>query len=266
MRTLRLPGFVPEELRQLLQFVPTHGWNAVEWLPLLRCLRGISWRFASGRDIRRLAKITDRAVPRVTVEPWPGDALALDALSHAGQRRSAGDRVLHLYFRQWLVDEGLFLDLRPARFRLSPPDLHFRPNGLWIRLRPEFRLGMVDLYRSFYSDDDAAFRAALLRMGMLKPGLSRDVEAELLELLRSHFGIDQRAQRFSIDAFKLSFDRIFDFFIAHDYKLHSDFVFAGFYLISLYITLELLGQPHDVRRICGEALSVDPALAAGHQA
>lgn len=257
MRSLRLPGFVPEELRQLLSFVPTRGWNAVEWLPLLRSLRGISWRFASGRDIRKLADVTARVVPRVSFDPWPHDALALESLTHAGQRRSVGDRVLDLYFRQWLVDDGLFLDLRPARFRLSPPELHFRPNGLWIRLRPEFRLGMVDLYRSFYSDDDDAFRAALLRMGMLKRGLSQAAEAELLELLRSHFGIDQRAQRFSLDEFRSSFDRIFDFFIANDYRIHKDFVFAGFYLITLYITLELLDQAHDVRGICGEALSVE---------
>lgn len=257
MRTLRLPGFVPTELRQLLSFVPTRGWSAVEWLPLLRSLRGISWRFASGRDIRQLATITAQAAPSVSFEMWPRDALALEALSDAGERRSVGDRVLDLYFRQWLVDDGLFLDLRPARFRLAPPVLHFRPNGLWIRLRSEFRLGMVDLYRSFYSDDDDAFRAALRRMGMLKPGLGQAAEDELSELLRSHFGIDQRAQRFSIDDFRKSFDRVFDFFIAHDYRIHRDFVFAGFCLITLYLTLELLDQEHDVRRICGDALSID---------
>ena len=173
---------------------------------------------------------------------------------------------MHLYVRQWLVEDGLFLDLRPGRFRLAPPDLHFRPNGLWIRPRPEFRVGMVALYRAFYSDDEPALRDALRRMGMLQPGLDHAAEEALLELLRAHFGIDQRAQRFSIDAFKASFDRLFEFFIANDYRLHSDFVFAGFYLITLYITLERLGQAHDVRRICGEALSVDAATAPGDQA
>ena len=257
MAALKLPTFVPAELRQLLQFVPTSGWNAIEWLPLLRTLRGISWRFASGSGVGELAGVMAAQVPSVTFRRWPHDARPIEALDHAGQRRSVGDRVLYLYFRQWLADEGLFLDLRPGRFRLSPPDLYFRPNGLWIRLRPEFRKGMVDLYRAFYGDDDAALRAALRRMGMLKAGLGKAAEAELLALLRAHFGVDQRAQRFSIDTFKASFDGLFDFFIAHDYKLHSDFVFAGFCLITLYLTLEALGQAHDVRRICGEALSVD---------
>lgn len=255
MAAPKLPSFVPAELRQLLQFVPTSGWHAIEWLPLLRTLRGISWRFASRSGVSELSRAAGQAVPQVTFGYWPHDALPIETLRHAGQRRSVGDRILQLYFRQWRVEDGLFLDLRPGRFRLSPPDLYFRPNGMWIRLRPEFRKGMVDLYRSFYSDDEAALRAALRRMGMLKAGLDADAEAELLGLLRAHFGVDQRAQRFSIDTFKASFDGLFDFFIAHDYRLHSDFVFAGFCLITLYITLEGLGQAHDVRRICGEALA-----------
>jgi predicted unusual protein kinase regulating ubiquinone biosynthesis (AarF/ABC1/UbiB family) len=130
----------------------------------------------------------------------------------------------------------------------------FTPNGLWLQLRPEFRIGMVDLYRSFYADDETALRAALTRMGMLRPGMERSAEDELIALLHSHFGLESGAQQFSIDAFKASFDRLFDFFLAHDSRLHSDFVFVGFYLITLYLTLESLGQKHDVRRICAEAL------------
>jgi hypothetical protein len=113
---------------------------------------------------------------------------------------------------------------------------------------------MVALYRSFYSDDDGAFDAALRQMGMLRPGLGKRAERELKALLQAHFGIDQRAQRFSIDRFKASFDELFEFFIEHDYKLGSDFVFVGFYLITLYLTLEQGGQAHDVRRICSEVL------------
>jgi len=255
---LKLPGFVPEELRQLLRFVPTRGWDALEWRPLLASLRALSWRYASGRGVTHLASALAPVVPRVDFAPAAREALALEDLTHGGQRRSVGDRILFLYFRQWLVDEGLFLDLRPARFRLEPPTLHFQPNGLWIRLLPEFREGMLALYRSFYSDDEAAFRDALRGMGMLQDGLDAGAEAELLALLASHFGLEQGAQRFSIDAFKASFDQLFAFFVDHEIRLHSDFVFVGFCLITLYLTLEQLGQAHDVRGICAEALLSEP--------
>ena len=110
------------------------------------------------------------------------------------------------------------------------------------------------MYRSFYSDDATAFEDALRQMGMLRPGLSAAAESELKELLHAHFGIEQRSQRFSIDAFKASFDQLFEFFVGNGYRLHSDFVFVGFYLITLYLTLEQGGQAHNVRDICSELL------------
>ena len=153
----------------------------------------------------------------------------------------------------------MFIDLRLARFGADGAGLLFNPNGLWIELRTDFREGMLALYRSFYSSDDSAFDKALRQMGMLHEDLSPTASEELKQLLFNHFGIDQRSQRFSIDAFKASFDELFSFFVSHDYKLHSDFVFVGFYLITLYLTLEQLGQSHNVRKICAEVLLPEAA-------
>lgn len=262
MSTFRPPPFLPEDLRQLLQFVPSRGWDALEWTPLISSLRSVAWRFASGSGVLRLTAAVRAAVPSIRFATPPRGARPLEALQTDAQRQVAGDRILELYFRQWLVEDGLFIDLRPARFRMLSPDLYFRPNGLWIQLRPGFRRGVVDLYRAFYSDDEAGLRAALVELGMLRPGLSDEAEAELLELLRVHFGIEQGAQHFSIDRFRQSFNRLFDFFIAHGYRLHSDFVFLGFYLITLYQALESLGQAHDVRRIGSRALLDDAGRAS----
>ncbi len=255
----RLPGFVPEDLRQLLRFVPRSGWDAIRWRPLLSSLRTVSWRYARGSGVDRLGRRLAPLVAPTEIGEPPDGAVAGTDLGGARRRRALGDAMLRLYFAQWLVDDGLFLDMRLPRFAVAGEAVHFHPNGLWIRLQPEFRQGMLALYRSFYSTDEAAFDAALRQMGMLRDGLSADAEAELKGLLHRHFGIDQRAQRFSIDAFKASFDELFAFFIAHRYKLDSDFVFVGFYLITLYLSLEHLGQAHDVRRICASVLLADEA-------
>jgi predicted unusual protein kinase regulating ubiquinone biosynthesis (AarF/ABC1/UbiB family) len=182
------------------------------------------------------------------------DATPLVDVHEQRRLRRSGDDILRLYFAQWLVSPGIFIDLRLARFGVDDAGLLYTPNGLWIQLRPEFREGMIALYRSFYSSDDEAFDKALRQMGMLRGDLSPAAEQELKALLFQHFGIDQRSQRFSIDEFKASFDELFAFFVSHDYKLHSDFVFVGFYLITLYLTLEQLGQSHNVRKICAEVL------------
>jgi predicted unusual protein kinase regulating ubiquinone biosynthesis (AarF/ABC1/UbiB family) len=252
---MKLPGFLPEELRQLARFVPARGWDAVEWRPMLASLRKLSWRLVTGAGVQQQLDVTRGWVDRVALGTPPPDALALEKLEHPARKRSAGDRILHLYFRQWLVEDGLFLDLRPGRFAWADRELFFLPNGLWIQLRPAFRTGMLELYRAFYADDETTLRRALMTMGMLKPGMDPAAEAELIALLNQHFGLESGAQRFSIDEFKASFDRLFDFFLAHDYRLHSDFVFVGFYLITLYLSLEALGQKHDVRRLCAEALN-----------
>lgn len=251
---MKLPGFIPEELRQLARFVPLRGWDAIEWKPLLSSMRAVSWRFVSGKGVAGLCESSQRACSNVT---FCDDLIGTTPLAEVtGQKRlrRVGDDILRLYFAQWLVDDGIFLDLRPTRFGVRKTELLYQPNGLWIRLRPEFRNGILALYRSFYSTDEAAFEHALRQMGMLREGLSRSAESELKELLHAHFGIDQRAQQFSIDAFKASFDDLFEFFIANDYKLHSDFVWVGFYLITLYLALQQGGQSHDVRKICSDML------------
>lgn len=252
---MKIPAFVPRDLRELLRFVPTRGWDALEWRPLLSTLRSLSLRYATNQGVPELRRACAAAAPGVRFVHLVPRSRRLEGLADPAARRRAGDELLRLYFAQWRVEEGLFVDLRPVHLGLGTDGtLEFAPNGLWVRLRPEFRAGMVDLYRSFYRDDAEAFRAALRRMGLSSPDLAPEAEAALEEKLRAHFGLDQTAQRFSIDRFRASFDDLFAFFVDHGYRLHSDFVFVGFCLITLYLALEAGGQEHDVRTICREVL------------
>ncbi|MEE4146629.1 MAG: hypothetical protein V2I26_17625 [Halieaceae bacterium] len=250
----RLPGFIPKELRQLARFIPRSGWDVIDWKPMLGSMRTVSWRYVSRRGVEQLSARTRAVAGPVRLVTSLDDATRLTDIQDTRELRRMGDDILRLYFSQWLVAPGMFIDLRQARFAADDGGLLFNPNGLWIELRADFREGMTALYRSFYSSDDTAFDRALRQMGMLHEDLSPAAATELKQLLFDHFGIEQRSQRFSIDEFKASFDALFAFFVSHDYKLHSDFVFVGFYLITLYLTLEELGQPHNVRKICAEVL------------
>ena len=238
----------------MARFIPTSGWDVIDWKPMLGSMRTVSWRYVSRRGVNQLANQTRQVASSVSLVGDLGSATRLADIEDARQLRQSGDDILRLYFSQWLVPSGIFIDLRLARFAVDDAGLLFNPNGLWIELRSDFREGMTALYRSFYSSDDNAFDQALRQMGMLREDLSPEAAAELKTLLFNHFGIEQRSQRFSIDEFKASFDELFAFFVSHDYKLHSDFVFVGFYLITLYLTLEQLGQSHNVRKICAEIL------------
>lgn len=254
---MKLPGFLPRELRQLARFVPLRGWDAIEWKPMLGSMRAVSWRFVTASGVADLRASNEMLIEDVTFAESLDDLEPLTDVAEPARLRAFGDSILALYFSQWLSDYGLFLDLRATRFGADGNRLVFAPNGLWIELRPQFREGMLALYRSFYSADDDAFESALYQMGMLHSDLSTAAKSELKELLYAHFGIDQTAQRFSIDKFKSSFDELFSFFLANDFKLHSDFVWVGFYLITLYLTLEEGNQAHDVHAICSQVLLAD---------
>lgn len=248
-----LPRFVPSDLRTLARFVPSSGWNAIEWKPMLTTMRKLSWQLTTGKGIQALRPTVAKLMPDIEVADEPRGA-KLGSVDADDERRRLGDDVLALYFAQLRSDEGLFLDLRPQRFRDDEGKLRFIPNGMHTELRPAFREGMIDLYRAFYSGNDDDLEAALERLGMIAPDLGEDDVAELKELLHAHFGVSQSAQKFAIDDFKASFDKLFQFFVEHNYKLHPDFVVIGFYLVTLYLTLETLGQAHDVRRICNDTL------------
>ena len=254
---MNVPGFVPAELRQLLKFVPDRGWDAIEWRPMLGSLRQLSTRYVTGRGASGVRDALSLPMPELRL-CRKLSAPPLGVLTRKRDKQLAGDALLRLYFTQWRLDQGMFIDLRPRFFGFTEDAaLEFAPNGLWVQLRPEFRDGMLGLYASFYSDDTERFEKALLSMGMLREDLPDAAREKLKSLLFSHFGLNQSAQTFSIDAFQNSFDALFSFFLEHDYKLHSDFVVAGFCLITLYITLESLGQEHNVRSICAEALMSD---------
>lgn len=240
---------LPDDLAQLIAFVPARGWDALEWRPLLAQLRRISVQLATRRGVRALTESTAGLTEAVSLVPADRDAKPLDALN-SRQRRAAGDAILSFYFAQWRNPDGLFLDLRPSRFAWKRGRAFFSPSGLYGQLSADFREGMADLYRGFYLPDEAMLEKALHRLGFLHDGLEQAEADTLRRLLREHFGASTTAQRFSIEEFRASFDALFDFFIDHDYRLPTDFVLVGFYLITLYLSLDRLGSRHDVRALC----------------
>jgi predicted unusual protein kinase regulating ubiquinone biosynthesis (AarF/ABC1/UbiB family) len=244
----RLP-FLPEDLRQLIAFVPTHGWDALHWRPLLADLRRIGVQLATKRGVEDLATRCSGLVRNVRVEAGATKANAIDGLS-GRQRKAAGDALLRFYFAQWRNEAGLFLDLRPTRLAWQESTLVLNPSGLYTSLEDDFRTGMMDLYRGFYRPDEELLDAALHRLGFLHSGIREAEGAALKELLRAHFGSATTAQQFSIDVFRESFNALFDFFVEHDYRLAPSFVLVGFYLITLYLSLEALGQEHNVKALC----------------
>lgn len=137
--------------------------------------------------------------------------------------------------RFWMMRS---IDLRPDAFRVEHTTLEWSPARLAIVWQEDFLLHLRALYQGFYQGDDAGFRAALKDLRLLS------VET----LFRQHFGDgDQTEVVFSTRHFMKTFTEIFEASARSKISLHRNFVALGFYLASLYQSLEGLGGPFDVR-------------------
>ncbi|MEL7044284.1 MAG: hypothetical protein AAGL66_04595, partial [Pseudomonadota bacterium] len=107
---------LPDDLAQLIKFVPSRGWDALEWRPLLTQLRSISVQLATRRGVAGLATSVASETTAVSLTPAPKDSKRFEALN-SRQHRAAGDRILHFYFAQFRNGDGMFLDLLPGEAR-----------------------------------------------------------------------------------------------------------------------------------------------------
>lgn len=161
---------------------------------------------------------------------------------------------LKVYFLQLKNPHGIFLDLRPTRFRSLPNDsAHFVPSFLIYKFKDEFRLNLLELYKAFYRGDDKTFRDSLTKL-KLTTGLNEAKKEELAKMFYSHFGGENLSEtHFNMESFHDSFLKIFKFFMENKIKLSSDFIFLGIYLITLYMHLDKTG-PQDVKAIFNDVI------------
>jgi hypothetical protein len=188
------------------------------------------------------------------ISPQPNLGLAPSELGEQ-ERVLLGERVLTLYFHLLRWDGPLFLDLRPRHFGkiANRQQLAFYPSSLWCRPEPEFMERLRALYLGFYRNDRAAL-ARGIELYRWQSSPSAGFEARIERLLRAHFGsADSSATRFSIAHFRATFDAIFEEVAASGAKLHPDLAFLGVELVGLYLTLESLNVPLDVRRVFDRA-------------
>ena len=150
-----------------------------------------------------------------------------------------GEAVLRLYFHQIFHGDTALLDLRSPRFEHRGARWIWDPAKIYLRWEPEFIEQLREMYRGFYSGDDARFEAALDALDL------RCAE----KTFREQFGAgDQRAVRFAMKDFVATFHEAFTSCKTQGQSLHRNFVGLGIYLAFLYDHLESLGGgPFDVR-------------------
>tara|TARA_B100000886_G_scaffold334999_1_gene291393 strand:- start:656 stop:1432 length:777 start_codon:yes stop_codon:yes gene_type:complete len=163
---------------------------------------------------------------------------------------NVGEKILELFFTQILVGNSFFLDLRSSRFEQISDKLIWSPNGLHCKFSENFQHGLKNLYTGFFHDNDDLYKKGLEQIGLISSGDTEEMKQEIMDIFANHFGdSNQEKVVFRMSHFTDSFHSVFDRIFEHKKKLNEDFVYLGIYLVTLYLHLEEIDEPMDVRKI-----------------
>lgn len=238
--------FLPSLVRELLKHVPKLGFEVTDWEGVRRDAPLMAARLLSQSGVSGLKKAQET--------PF-SSFLSFDSppAPTSGDSQEFGDLLLRYYFSQLVIDEGVFLDLRPEHFSQSPGKLHFRPNGFWYRFSPGFRQALLELYDGFYFDREDLFESGLRGTGLLSDSWSQEERERMKTLFRSHFGSARELpMRFNLEDFQKTFLSVFEFLMEKKVRLSSEFMLFGAYLVTLYLALQKAGGSHEVGSIYRE--------------
>jgi hypothetical protein len=180
-------------------------------------------------------------LPRIQLIAEPRPARSVVAATPPD--RHAAD-VAELFFHQLFHGDVTLLDLRATAFipgaSGAPGDgrLIWHPAPWLARWSADFIGPLRELYRGFYTRDDAMFQRALRALSL----------EHSADLFRKQFGGDQQQMLFKTADFIAIFHQVFMRCKQASTALHPDFLPLGIYLAALYDHLEELAVPVNVAR------------------
>ncbi len=253
---MTLLPWLPAILKDLLRHVPALLFRLVDWGSMSRELATLSGRAVSRKGVAEVKAAWQAQLPptlafREDVLPVKPTELAPVA------RRELGDAILLFCFRQVLGQgKPLFLDLRLNHFGRREGGWAFAPSGLWATFTPDFAAGLSDLYHGFYFGDDARFRRGLKATGLMGEAWPEADRERMEQLFRRQFGGSREGEMtFRLSEFHSAFHDVFEFLVEKSMRLTPDFLTLGVLLVTLYASLEELGERHDVAALFRAAAS-----------
>lgn len=235
--------FYPAFIRDIVTNIPTICFETVHWNEFLSSSKTIVKNYLIGKPNKEILTFLKQNLPA---------SILLDKnLKGNYTDRVTGENLLRIYFLQLKNPAGLFLDLRSVHFHQFPDGITaWKTNSLYHQFSNDFRLTLIKLYKSFYYNDENGFLESLDKLGMTQ-GLDQAATLELKDLFMKHFGTPGQVV-FKLSEFQESFLKIFEFFLGHKIKLQTDFIYLGFYLVTLYMHLENYSYSFNVEKIFKE--------------
>ena len=231
------PGF----LKEILPYISPRIFDLMD-IPMVAMNMGkLSYQYLFSKGVSDIKDNLKENLP---------EGISFDELAgEPKSKKEIGEALLELYFYQVLSGKKIFIDLRPSCFEKMNGGVKWTPNGLHCQLDNSFQMGLSQLYQGFYEDDYALYERGLFAIGLLNDQDSEDTKKEMMSIFNNHFGEgDQESVKFEMKHFTDSFHQVFDKIFYQQKRLSEDFVYLGIYLVTLYLHLEKLDTPLNVRK------------------
>lgn len=185
----------------------------------------------------------------------------VDTLSQKKIAAENGEILLIIYFTQIMHSRIFFLDLRSkhfGQFETASKDFQWKPGNLWAELDEEFSLGIQQVYKGYYADDDLLFAEGLKKCHLIKTEWGEDQQNEVLKVFKEHFSNGREEKvRFNLEHFQKSFSAIFKTLLKNKIKLDKNFLYLGLMLVTLYMALDEIGGEYDVAEIFNKVIQTE---------
>ena len=235
---------LPGVLKELSKHVPTVLFQTVEWSELASELPKISRRIIQKDGYEELFHSQKELLHPYCIDLTDGN-VAPGKLS-----KSAGEKILTLYFTQLYSPRGLFLDLRSSNFTEETTHLKWHPTGFWTKFDEKFRQGLLDVYEGFYLQDNELYLNGLKEIGLIQDSFTEEEKKQLGEIFQEQFGkAKEEDQEFKVEHLTNTIIRMSNFMLSKKVKISKDFLYLGIYLVTMYSTLEETNAKLPVKQI-----------------
>ncbi len=162
--------------------------------------------------------------------------------------QKTGEYLLQFYFKQISTSPNIFiLDFRKDYFQLVGESLLWKKNSLVFSLSDSFAQGLKNIYIGYYFSNEEVFNLALTQLKLYKTDTQKE---QIKSLFKKYFEqSNTQEMSFNIQEFISSFEDIFQYLIKEKIKIHSEFLFLGIMLGTLYWSLQRIGGTYDVKGI-----------------
>lgn len=235
---------LPGVLKELMKHVPTVLFQTVEWSEIMSEVPVLTRRMLQKEGHDELADKQKKLLKDLNI------CVRHESVQGPHFKSGDGKTVLSLYFRQLFSPHGVFLDLRSQHFCHETDELLWHPGALWTQFAPSFSEGLIEVYDGFYLGKDELYRSGLVKIGLLDTSWPVEDQQKIMEIFRQHFGAAQTSEvTFKVDDLKNGIISMAQFFLEKKARIKKDFLYLGIYLVTMYGTLEEIGEALPVKEI-----------------